>query len=219
MIKLLKWDTDFFGFKIGEVQGHPNLQEAKEQGYKLIYVKSKEAIQLDAFKDHKIIFKKELKHLQQTSSQVKSILGSKLTPDLLELALTAGHQSRFKLDKNFKNNEFEKLYTEWLRKSLSGELADDVLGYFEDSKCLGFITVKIIESEATIGLMVISPDSQGKGLGGILTTAAENNAISKGAKTAYVSTQFSNDGACRFYMKNGYSKYNEELTYHLWTNI
>lgn len=218
MIRYLEWDSNFFGYKIGESQGMPDVNEAKKEGYKLLYVKSKTPIaELDNqfYSDHKIIHRKELTSPTELTG-VKSLKGTPLTNDLQNLAYEAGHVSRYKLDPHFKNDEFKKLYKEWIKNSLSGEIANEVFGYFEDEKCLGFITVKIKGSEASIGLLVIDPSAQGRGLATILTKAAESYAQSNGASYLLVATQASNTNACRFYTKNGYQEYNEELIYHLW---
>lgn len=218
MIRYLEWDSNFFGYKIGESQGVPDVDEAKNEGYKLIYAKSKTPVPEltdKYFLDHKIIHRKELIS-QDEIIGVKPLKGTSLTPDLLNLAYEAGHVSRYKLDPNFKNNEFKKLYEAWIKNSLSGEIASEVFGYFEGEKCLGFITVKVKGNEASIGLLVIDPSAQGKGLASQLTKAAEIYAKSEGAQYFTVATQATNTNACRFYTKNGYQEYTEDLTYHVW---
>lgn len=217
MIKYLEWDSNFFGYKIGESQGMPDLEEASKEGYKLLYVKSKTPIPelSHNFLDHKIIHRKELSEKGEIQG-VKPLKGTPITSDLLNLAFEAGHVSRYKLDPNFKNDEFRKLYEAWIKNSLSGEIANEVFGYFEKEKCLGFITVKVKGDEASIGLLVIDPSAQGKGLASQLTKAAEAYAQSVGAHFLTVATQATNTNACRFYTKNGYQEYTEDLTYHVW---
>lgn len=222
MIKLLEWDTNFFGYKIGETQGLPDFDEAISENYKLLYVKSKTPVPKlelrNCFYDHRIIHRKELTKPTEIEDVI-SLKGSPLTPDLINLAYEAGHVSRYKRDPQFKNDEFKKLYKEWIQNSLSGKMANEVFGYFENEKCLGFITVKIKDTEASIGLLVIDPTAQGRGLATVLTRAAESYAQSCGAKYLFVATQATNTNACRFYIKNGYNEYNEELIYHVWINV
>ncbi|MDZ7721959.1 MAG: hypothetical protein U5R06_03805 [candidate division KSB1 bacterium] len=46
--------------------------------------------------------------------------------ELLYLAYLSGAYSRFRLDRNFQNNEFEKLYKVWLDKSIKGKFDDKI---------------------------------------------------------------------------------------------
>ena len=117
MINKLAWDSELFGYSVGSVSSPKitlsKLSEiARNEGFKLVYIKSSpidEKLWADLTIDHKVIFKKELKPVEDIS-QIKSIKGHLLNQELLQLAFLSGVFSRFKLDKNFKNNEFVCLY-------------------------------------------------------------------------------------------------------------
>lgn len=213
-IRLLEWDTKFFGYRIGESAGLPDLDEAKTQNYRLIYVRSQNPLDLDLFCDHKVTFFKKISPKQKVSNEISSAKGTPLDDTLLDLAILSGSNSRFKLDQHFKSHEFEKLYTEWITKSLNGALADQVFIHGAD----GLVTVKIKNGEAHIGLIAVSLNSQGKGIGKKLLMAAENFAFENGASMLYVPTQEINVQACKFYENYGFTRFSEELTYHLWIN-
>lgn len=212
MIKTLEWDTNFFGYKVGESYDVPDEKESAAQGYRLIYIKSKKRLGLNYFFDHKVTFSKKTQPHDKLPEEMKSILGVELNDQLIKLALISGEHSRFKLDPNFKSKEFEKLYTEWIKKSLNGQLAEEVYTYGNE----GFVTVRLKGNDAQIGLIAVSPTAQGKGVGKKLLTAAEKFAYDHGASTLYVPTQGSNAIACRFYESFGFTLFSEEFLYHQW---
>ena len=214
MIKELQWDSDFFGYKVGQSDEVPDFESVKNAGFRVIYIKSKSPLSIDLFCDQKITFSKNVQFSNLPSTHVKSIKGQPLTDKLLALSYLSGNHSRFKLDHKFSNGEFQKLYKAWIAKSLNGEIADEVFSY----ENMGFVTVKIKDSEAHIGLIAVSQESQGKGVGKLLLQAAENYAHSKGAKNLFVPTQLNNIAACKFYESYGFQKFSTELTYHYWVN-
>jgi ribosomal protein S18 acetylase RimI-like enzyme len=135
---------------------------------------------------------------------------------LITLALQSGAYSRFKIDQNFRNNEFERLYLEWIVKSVSKELADEVLIYSEDDEILGFITLSKKNGKGTIGLIAVDENQRGKSIGKKLIGRGllyfkENNI----AETDVV-TQKANSIACRFYETCGFRIKSIVNIYHLW---
>lgn len=216
MIKYLPWDTSFFGYKVGETLESPDLDEAKEEGYKLLYVRSKTPQKMDAFVDHRVRFYKNISPVSVKDDHLISLLGKPLTPELIHISEVSGGHSRYKLDKNFKSQEFERLYREWIRKSLTGEIADDVIAYMNSGEVAGLVTVKLKETEAHIGLIAVTEKVQGKGVGSVLINAVEDFAFKHGARTLHVPTQKNNEGSCRFYSKNGFSIEYEEFIYQIW---
>lgn len=217
MIKFLSWDTSFFGYKVGESNFIPNFQEADEAGYRLLYVRLKtlQEIPSASYIDHRVEFYKDVFEVFERQ-KLYSLLGHELTPELIHLSELSGIHSRYKLDPNFKNQEFEKLYFEWIRKSLSGEMANEVLAYIDSGEILGFVTIKLKGEQAHIGLIAVNEKAQGKGVGSALLKGAENFAFEHNAKTIHVPTQKNNHKACQFYSKAGYLIENEEFIYQVW---
>jgi dTDP-4-amino-4,6-dideoxy-D-galactose acyltransferase len=213
MIKLLEWDTNFFGYKIGEINEVPDESLAKYQGYKLLYARStpKKPLIINSFMDHKVQFVKSVEPVLFDQTLLTQA-GNELFPWLLDLALLSGNYSRFKLDTNFKAGEFERLYQEWIEKSLSRALVDEVIQFEEK----GFVTIKKKGLEAHIGLIAVSEKFQGLGIGKTLLKAAENFALKNGLNTLHVPTQKININACSFYERYGFQVEFEELTHHIW---
>ena len=60
-----------------------------------------------------------------------------ITIELKDLALKSGVFSRFYLDENFNNNEYNKLYNIWIGKSITGEISFDII-LAKDINILGF---------------------------------------------------------------------------------
>ena len=135
---------------------------------------------------------------------------------IYKLAFESGKFSRFKLDNNFQQNEFEALYKIWVDNSFSKEIADEILVYKEQSAILGFITYKIIENYAIIGLLGVCYEQQGKGIGRKLLEAVENVLSDKQIKELRIPTQLQNEQACGFYTKLGYNIIEETTIKHYW---
>lgn len=231
VISFMEWDSNFFGYKVGESNNFSSLSEistvAKAQNYKLIYLRINSENDLmirslktqNLFQDNKITFVKKDLISKNANIHISSIRGSNLTEDILNLALISGSSSRYKLDLQFSNKEFERMYEIWIKNSLSGEIADEVFGYFESNKCIGLVTLKYKNTKSHIGLIAVSPSAQGKGVGAELLKAVENASFFKGIDSIYVPTQRINTNACEFYKKNDFHLFEEEVIFHLWTNV
>ena len=76
---------------------------------------------------------------------------------LIELAVTAGSSSRFKLDSKLTDEQFLDLHNVWNQNSCNHKIADVVLTAVNPKiEIVGFVTVQIVESKATIGLISVS---------------------------------------------------------------
>jgi dTDP-4-amino-4,6-dideoxy-D-galactose acyltransferase len=230
MIEQLHWDSEFFNLKIGKFESQNltlpllrNLLEfKKKENYNLIYLFT-QTVEADAAEmlenkhlypvDEKVVFSKEVN--EQLSFPENIQLYSKpLGQYLLNLALLSGHKSRFKTD-NRLNHKFESLYTLWIQKSLTGEMADAVLIAQSENTIEGFVTLKKKEQHGQIGLIAVAPEAQGKGIGSKLMQAADYWYWQNNLKTCSVVTQLKNTGACKLYEKNGYRKETVELVFHV----
>jgi GNAT superfamily N-acetyltransferase len=132
------------------------------------------------------------------------------------LAFVSGKFSRFKRDSNFQQYEFEALYKTWVDNSISKEFADAILLYKVQNTILGFITYKIIEDCATVGLMAVCAEHQSKGIGRKLLEAVENELSNKQIKELSIPTQLQNEQACGFYTKLGYYIIEKTIIKHYW---
>ena len=89
-------------------------------------------------------------HINVPNISPVSILNDSEINVLYELAFESGKYSRFKLDKNFSEIDFRKLYKKWVDNSLNLEIADEVLVYKISDIIQGFITYKIYNDGAQL---------------------------------------------------------------------
>ncbi|PNH97541.1 WavS [Vibrio diazotrophicus] len=112
--------------------------------------------------------------------------------------------SRFK-SPWFTEEEKEGFYREWLKKAVLGQFDDLCMIKRVDGNIAGFVTVRVDNDDASIGLIGVLPEYQALGLGRALIQCAESYAVEKGCKNLSVATQLSNLSAMNLYMKSGYS--------------
>lgn len=232
-INYISWDSEFFGFKIGEIKEYPKeimirelIEYCKENGYKLLYVKT-ESIEQSKHEslienngilaDQKIIYRMPLTmQYQEVSNHVLISDCREISPELLEIVLQTGKFSRFNTDVNFGREKYEKLYTLWINKSIKKEIADEVVYYIENGEIQGYFTLSYSQDIGLIGLFGVNPKHQRKGIGKELLKKAVNLSLNRKCKILQVSTQFLNEQACLFYENFGFSTHMKELIYHFW---
>jgi ribosomal protein S18 acetylase RimI-like enzyme len=232
--EILKWDSDFFGFKtarilapdLDEQRLTKTLQYLRSHDVRLVYWAASEEAAFDVHQlggrlvDKKAIFEADLDKIVLFSSASNSKV-VKYTSEipiqiLFDLAVQAGELSRFARDPLFPREKFLALYREWMRKSLTNELADEVLVAFTKDIPAGFVTVSNQEGTGEIGLIAVDAAFRGEHLGQALMAAALNWYREHGLHRARVVTQADNQPACRLYRKNGYEVSRYEYFYHFW---
>ena len=224
IIKHLDWDSSFFNKKIGLLDLSNDFQYSEIQNdYDLIYVISKEeiAVAIPNFKlsylENKIVFsKKTVQSRESTDANIFLELTDSHKKEIYALAFESGKFSRFKLDPNFSRTEFEKLYKKWVDNSYAKEFADGVLIYKEKNFILGFVTYKVWDGYANIGLIGVCPKHQGKGIGKKLLQSVENELANIGVDELRIPTQLQNEKACLFYVKMGYEIIENNILKHYW---
>ena len=231
-IKYLSWDSNFFGKKTGKIVCNdsselPNLlNKAKHENYKLIYVFGNENFYVEnevikqyngTLVDRKVVYHKRINTtgFLPLTEQIEYYNGN-LTKELEELTYLSGRFSRFNLDDNFRKNDFYQMYQIWIKNSLSGQIADFVLVLKENEQIKGMVTLKISGKIGQIGLIAVSPETQGKGYGTMLIKACENKLLTKDIFQLEVSTQKDNVQACNFYEKCGFKIKEITNIYHFW---
>ena len=226
MINKLDWDSTFYGLEIAEYFIDTQSLLDIQYKYDLIYVLCETGKEIilkgysESYKENKIIYFKKLFNLNELDKkEVISFSKTNFSRDeLYNLAFESGKYSRFKKDKKFSNQQFENLYIKWIDNSLDFNFADDILIYVEENKIVGFISYKIKNEEATIGLVAVLPNHQGKGIGKKLLQVVENELIKNDIKALNIPTQKENKEACSFYEKLEY-KIKESITIkHFWRN-
>lgn len=230
VIKRKDWDSNFFNLEIYEldfanIDGNELkeiLIESANCDVNLIYIfshcKEKLIEQAGAkLVDTKVLYRKSINIFnERPDPNIFSFSSIDDYKQLIDLAIESGVYSRFKLDSYFQNNEFERLYIEWIKSSVSRKIADEVFIYKSDEEILGFITVKVKNDAAEIGLIAVKEGQRGKKIGNKLLQVVEFYAGIKGCKFLNVFTQEENIPACKFYEKNEFTVVSKQNVYHYW---
>lgn len=222
-VKRLPWDSDFFGIEIGEwTDGIPTGTDQ----FELIYRKSATHATADlvgyecTFTEHKIFFAKKLQQTHIGDSNVIDFSAHHSIEQLYRLAYESGKYSRFKLDSRIGTDNFKKLYRLWVDNSVNGQFADKVLVYDAHGTIAGFVSYVVRDDIGYIGLIAVSPDHQGKGIGRKLLHAVEGHLLSRSIYELRIPTQAVNISACEFYRKLGYQIIdNQYISHFLKVNI
>lgn len=232
-IEHLVWDSKFFKYDVARValnhQGLDQLEsifrqlEAKKIRLTYIYVHPKEEEIINYISksgailmDQKVVFEKTTEKHFLFNNEIIEFEKTEMNEKLRELALQAGLFSRFRLDENFIHNEYERLYTEWLRKSLNKTISFKTLVAYEENEVIGLATLGEKDLFADIGIVAVSEKFRGKEVGYDLIRTADSLAYDKGIKEIKVVTQHKNRPACKLYEKCNFKI--EEITniYHYW---
>ena len=222
-IKRLDWDSNFFGYEVGEIENESDFSES--ENYHLIILKQKreEEIEIEgfikSFQETKVVFNKKLEkdNLNFLDDSIIDFDDEVINKEILySLAFESGKYSRFKLDSNFPKHKFELLYTKWVDNSINKQFADKIFYVKEIDDIVGFVTLKNNNKFSTIGLIAVSENYQGRGLGKKLLSKVEKYCISQNIFRLRIPTQKENRPACNFYEKMGYTIDEEIIIKHYW---
>lgn len=223
----LNWDSSFFGYEVGKVEVNDDssfdlddfIQKTKD--FRLIYLFSKQVVNLPHIieVDRKVVLSQVCtKIVGANNTLLQSFNGEKHSFDeLKELALESGIYSRFYIDKNFKNQEYEKLYTRWIENAVNDESTIDIVIAVSNNSIIGFATLNKKNSLlADIGLVAVSKKSRGLGVGKQLIQEAILRSEKAGFKEIQVVTQMNNLAAMNLYQSANFKIKEITNIYHLW---
>lgn len=229
----LSWDSDFLGLKTGRLHCErseelvESLPAIKDDDYQLIYVFSNTAIEVEPANCRllnvggQVAYYKSLDGMSRSGKQaiqddsIGLYQGADENESLLQLALLSGHLSRFRLDHLLPFGSFERLYRQWLSKSLTNKDSSRIYiaGSSEDPD--GMLTASWRQGHGTVDLLAVRQDAQGKGIGSKLLEYFENEAIKIDVNQLCVKTQMTNVMARRVYERNAYTLKESFYLYHL----
>jgi dTDP-4-amino-4,6-dideoxy-D-galactose acyltransferase len=232
-VEALAWDSGFLGVPVSRIvaegASQPELADAvarlRAAGVRLAYLFADEPLAADDARalqarlvDRKVTYRMEADALptRHPLPDVVPYTADMPQADLEQLAIESGKYSRFHVDPDFPQDRFVALYTQWLRKSLSGEIADAVLVAAPDGRPRGLVTLAQSGPAGQIGLVAVDEACRGKGLGRQLVEAAKGWFAAQGASFADVVTQQDNVPACRLYETCGFRVHRVQSVYHLW---
>ncbi|TAH29456.1 MAG: GNAT family N-acetyltransferase [Cytophagales bacterium] len=230
MIELLTWDSDFFGYKVGKViDFSTDIEEiisfAKKENYRLLYAFISENNDFLAKKyttnkgvlvDEKITFLQNIPTIKIENDLTSTYESEIIDEKLLKIGLQSGIYSRFNVDKNFKNKEFERLYRIWIKNSVQKLIAEKVIIQKIDNNIVGLLTLGIKNNKADIGILAVDENFRGRKIGKNLVLRVFEESKKIGQKQIQVVTQKANENACNFYQKMGFEIEKTENIYHFW---
>jgi len=227
-ITKLDWDSNFFKLEIGKLEIFEVTTNVVNITpiFDLIYVFSEQSFNYELFnyrlgyEENKVIFSKNLESiLPNFESNIYSIREISFNlQSLYNLGFESGKYSRFKQDLNFNENQFYDFYKIWIDNSINFTFADDLFVYKQNDEIVGLISYKINNSTAIVGLLAVSNQVQGKGIGSKLIHFLEYKLHELGVKTLKIPTQLENIPACNFYKKQGYEVNSITNIKHFWKN-
>ena len=232
---LLEWDSRFFGYKIAAIKAsglslsrlNKIVVELREKEIELAYcfASPDDEISNNSYKQLSgLLADEKITYSRRSADAINLPSSQNIVPyhldyaseKIVSLALQSGIYSRFKVDPSFRNGEFEKLYIEWIEKSVNKSLASEVLIYAEEDEIYGFITLAFHGNTGSIGLIAVDEKQRGKAIGKKLIHAALSYFKDKKSEEVEVVTQKANIAACRFYESCGFGIKNIVNIYHLW---
>lgn len=228
-IRVLDWDSAFFGLRIGRVdlQSKTDAEllqsryEELKQQFDLLYIFDTNAIGFKAngaqLVDEKILYSKPCEPRKQYA-EISFFQSARPSENLYRLALVSGGYSRFKLDSRLPKGSFERLYKRWIENACPQEGTNKQILLYQNEhgvEC-GMITIDYQGELGHIGLVAVDTEVQHQGIGGKIISTLDGYLFEHGIKTIEVPTQKANKDACRWYEKNGFAIQTITLIYHWW---
>lgn len=237
-VKYLKWDSDFFGFKIGLLKSNKFTKKAlkdklnylSRRNYRLIYLfinpsnkKQKDkAISLGGIDANtKVIYSKTISN---NTKQYKEHNISDYTyketdkKNLIKLGLQTGIYSRFYIDSRFPKGSYEKLYKYWIVNSANKQIADKFFVYKIKSKIIGYVAVKDIKNSLDITLIAVDKYYRSKGIGKMLLEYLIEYANEHNYNEVSISTHYENTPMIKFLKKYNFKLKEKTSIIHFWIN-
>lgn len=230
----LEWDSEFFNFNVGRLQGLITKEQdirnieflIEKKNITLSYYSTPNELPPYVYKskifeivlvDKKTTFKKNINSNLRIHESITSIANNTSFMDkLIDLSIQSGIYSRFNIDKKIGKEKFQQLYTLWMVNSINLKIAKDVLVYTEMKDLAGFVTLGEKNNQADIGIISVDSTFRKKGIGKILMTSAEKKFSNLGYDSIQVVTQGDNIPACKLYESCGYQVDSLEFFYHIW---
>ena len=236
VFRLRPWDSAFFGFPVADLLLRPPLEDIvgevaitalRTANVRLAYwslppgappLPAVLATTAWTLADERLTFAAPPAALPavKPAAVVPLPAGAGWAEQLTRLAYEAGAYSRFRVDPHMPPGTFERLYTEWVRRSLTLELCEVVFGWCTAAGQLaGFVTVGRDADVAVIQLIAVRADLRRQGVGAALVAAVAQWATRQGLPTVRVATQRANP-AVAFYERTGFRAVQAADIYHLW---
>jgi dTDP-4-amino-4,6-dideoxy-D-galactose acyltransferase len=233
--RYLDWDSDFFGKRIGAINGShlsPALMArvdgwcAAQEIECLYFLADPDDIQTTSIAGAQGFRLVDIRVTLALGTKPggQSALPARLArPSDIEVLAAMARQnhtdSRFFFDPGFPRESCEALYETWIRRSCEG-YADAVYVVEWDARAAGYVTCHASQdnSPGRIGLLGVDAAARGRGVGEALLVAALDWLSQSGPEVTVV-TQGRNLAAQALYHRHGFTPKSMELWYHWWRPV
>jgi dTDP-4-amino-4,6-dideoxy-D-galactose acyltransferase len=239
--ELLPWDTDFFHCRIARVCGDTlkperavqidewtrnnrirglyflsrandpaTIQTAEEHGFGLVDIRvTLECVVINS--------QGPLRPDPCAGVTIRPVQPADLST-LQALARAAHGETRFFSDSHFPRQRAEDLYSTWITLESQGRAQTVLVAASATNEPLGYASCHLEPARrgGQIGLVGVSSQARGKGIGKSLVLAAMDWYQTQGAREVMVVTQGKNRAAQRLYQKCGFLSRDLQLWYHKW---
>lgn len=139
-------------------------------------------------------------------------------PFLTPIARLSHTDTRFYYDPRFPREKCDDLYETWITNSVTGQALTVLVATDAQDHPIGYVTCdgRADSNQGSIGLIAVTGERQGKGLGKLLVNSALDWFTRNGRKTVSVVTQGRNLAAQRLYGRCGFIARDLQLYYHRW---
>jgi dTDP-4-amino-4,6-dideoxy-D-galactose acyltransferase len=232
-IHKLNWDSDFFGFNIAELDLGKKVgdfkkidQYAKTNKIKLVQclIKTTNIKLINLLQDNDYDFA-DLRTtfiiegrppLPETEDKT---IREATEDDIKYLKEIAGNifyeTSRYK-HKKISKARAKKLYATWVEKAILKTFDDVCYVKIHQGKIAGFVTYKSRNRKGIVGLIGITSEERGLGIGSTLLKKCFARSFDEGNDVVEVVTGGTNIPALNFYFKNGFKITKMESWYYKW---
>jgi len=232
--EILEWDSVFFGFKVAKINTFTSkevyqaiIKELKQQDVKLVYCFAKPfSFEDNVLKenvallvDEKVTYARIINEDQFDAPEVNIHVYSEgvVSDKMLDIALQTSEHSRFRVDTNFQNEEFKKLYYQWIKNAVENCKDGELFTYEEGATLKGLIYLKEVSDKiGSISLIGVDQGYRGEQIGTKLINQSLSYFKRKKKNEIQVVTQKQNVLACNFYEKNYFKLIDTVNVYHIW---
>ncbi len=234
--QFLSWDSEFFGLRIAKIDPHQLdraiMAEAQtwceQQRIDCLYLladsKDQETIRIAEDNEFRLVDLRMSMRCQIGAKAVFRLPVSDITirpvqaldiSSLRSIARTSFTLTRFYTDGCFPREKCDEMYDVWITRSCEG-YADQVLVADHNGIAQGFISLHLKPGVGEIGIIGVSHETRGLGIGRSLVRSALSWYHSQGIRKVTVATQGKNYLAQNFFQHNGFDVYDMHIWYHKW---
>jgi dTDP-4-amino-4,6-dideoxy-D-galactose acyltransferase len=231
--RVLDWDSEFFGRRIGRVESRKVDAEAMHQVR--VFAEAEEidclyyladaidgesirAAEAAGFRCSDVRVTRE-RRLDQVPSELPEdveIFRENDLPALQAIARSSHTASRFYYDPQFPRELCDRLYETWITKVCQSE-PEGVLVVRRAGLAVGYLACDLDSpTTGTIGLVAVAESERGQHLGELLVRGSLSWFAARGRERVRVVSQARNLASARVYERMGFRTTSVEHWYHLW---